>query len=121
VVKTGCVRSGRLRVPLYPVAYLGHYRYDERVQAERALIFTMPNVLRKAGFRVVIYFDDHLLSHVHMFYAEEEVKISLGSEREVPAILELRGKPRTGVKALEIAIQHQTELLEAWDQIHGKS
>lgn len=81
----------------------------------------MPNILRQDGFRVVIYLDDHLPSHVHVFKAEEEVKIDLGSDAETPTIIELRGKPRTGIKALEIVIQHQTELLQAWENIHGKA
>ena len=79
----------------------------------------MPNIFRKDGFRVVIYLDDHLPSHVHVFRAEEEVKISLGNETTPPSIIELRGKPRTGVQALELVTQKQTELLQAWENIHG--
>ena len=81
----------------------------------------MPNILRQDGFRIVIYLDDHLPSHVHVFRADEEVKISLGNATTRPKIIELRGKPRTGVKALEIVIQHQTELLKAWETIHGNA
>jgi hypothetical protein len=90
---------------------------DRKVQVKS---LAMPNVLRQDGFRIVIYLDDHLPSHVHVFRAEEEVKISLGSDIEPPQILELRGKPRTGVKALEIVMQHQTALLQAWENIHGQ-
>jgi len=39
----------------------------------------MPTILRKNGFRVVIYFDDHLPAHVHVMNADSEVKIDLGS------------------------------------------
>lgn len=81
----------------------------------------MPKILRQDGFRVVIYLDDHLPAHVHVFRAEEEVKISLGNETTPPSIIELRGKPRTGVQALEIVTQHQTELLQAWETIHGNT
>lgn len=81
----------------------------------------MPNILRQDGFRVVIYLDDHLPSHVHVFRAGEEAKISLGNETIPPNIIELRGKPRTGVQALELVTQHQTELIQAWENIHGKT
>ncbi len=81
----------------------------------------MPNILRKDGFRVVIYLDDHLPAHVHVFKADEEVKINLGSDGEMPEIIELRGKYRTAIKALEIVIQHQNELLQAWENIHGNA
>ncbi|MBC7971265.1 MAG: DUF4160 domain-containing protein, partial [Verrucomicrobia bacterium] len=81
----------------------------------------MPTVLRKDGFRIVIYFDDHLPSHVHVLSAESEVKIKLGSETEQPTVLEYRGDRRTAVKAFQLVISHQTFLLEAWKQIHGEA
>jgi hypothetical protein len=80
----------------------------------------MPTVLREAGFRVIIYFDDHLPAHVHVLNAESEVKISLGNETEQPAIVEFRGKRSTAIKALEMVISHQLDLLEAWRKIHGE-
>jgi hypothetical protein len=73
----------------------------------------MPTVLREAGFRVIIYFDDHLPAHVHALNAESEVKISFGSETEQPAIAEFRGKRSVEIKALELVVSHQHELLEA--------
>jgi Domain of unknown function (DUF4160) len=81
----------------------------------------MPTVLRKDGFRVVIYYDDHLPSHVHVLSAESEVKIELGSKTEQPTILECRGDRRNAVKALQLVISHQFDLLEAWRQIHGEA
>jgi hypothetical protein len=82
----------------------------------------MPTVLRKDGFRVVIYFDDHLPSHVHVHVlrAESEVKIDLGSKTEQPTVLEYRGDRRDAVKALQL-VNHQSDLLEAWRQIHGEA
>lgn len=81
----------------------------------------MPTVLRKDGFRVVIYFDDHLPSHVHVLSAESEVKIDLGSKTEQPTVLEYRGDRRNAVKALQLVISHQSDLVEAWRQIHGEA
>ncbi len=80
----------------------------------------MPTVLRKDGFRVVIYFDDHQPSHVRVLSAEGEVKIDLGSKTEQPTILEYRGDRRNAVKALQLVIHHQLDLIEAWRQIHGE-
>jgi hypothetical protein len=42
----------------------------------------MPTVLRKDGFAVRIYFNDHLPPHVHVFKGGGQVRISLGSETE---------------------------------------
>lgn len=81
----------------------------------------MPTVFRQDGFRVVIYFDDHLPSHVHVLSADSEVKISLGNETTQPEIIEYRGKRSIAVKALELVIAHQEELLDAWRDIHGES
>jgi hypothetical protein len=81
----------------------------------------MPTVMRKDGFRVVIYFDDHLPSHVHVLSAESEVKIDLGSKTEPPTILEYRGDRRNAAKALQLVNRYQSELLEAWRRIHGES
>lgn len=79
----------------------------------------MPTILRKNGFRVVIYFDDHLPAHVHVMNADSEVKIDLGSSANPPQIIQLNGKRGDAVKALELVNAHQNELLEAWRQIHG--
>jgi hypothetical protein len=81
----------------------------------------MPTVLRKDGFRIVIYPDDHLPSHVHVFSGESEVKINLGSEIDLAEIIEYRGKRNIAIKALSLVIEHQRELLKAWRGIHGES
>lgn len=81
----------------------------------------MPTILRKDGFRVVIYFDDHLPSHVHVISADSEVKISLGDANTSSEITEYRGKRSVAVRALELVISHQRELLDAWSEIHGEA
>lgn len=81
----------------------------------------MPTILRKNGFRVVIYFDDHLPAYVHVMNADSEVKIDLGSSANPPQIIQLNGKRGDAVKALELVTAHQNELLEAWRQIHGET
>ena len=81
----------------------------------------MPTILRKNGFRVVIYFDDHLPAHVHVMNADSEVKIDLGSSANPPQIIQFNGKRGDAVKALELVTAYQNDLLEAWRQIHGET
>ncbi|BAU14569.1 hypothetical protein LEP3755_51180 [Leptolyngbya sp. NIES-3755] len=73
----------------------------------------MPTILRKDGFRVIIYFDDHLPSHVHVLNADSEVKISLGDDSTPPEMIEYRGKRSVAIWALELVTSHQRKLLEA--------
>lgn len=80
----------------------------------------MPTVLRKDGFAVRIYFNDHLPSHVHVFKGGGQVRISLGSEVENPQLIEIQGmSDKEAIKALEIVTVHRLELLQKWEEIHG--
>ena len=79
----------------------------------------MATVLKKDGFSVRIYSNDHLPSHVHVFKAEGETKINLGNETERPKLVEIRKmSDKDAVKALNLVIDHQAELLEKWREIH---
>lgn len=79
----------------------------------------MPTVIQKDGFSVRIYSNDHLPSHVHVFKAEGEARINLGSETERPRLVEIRKmSDKDAVKALKLVINHQAELLEKWREIH---
>ncbi|MBW4681744.1 MAG: DUF4160 domain-containing protein [Microcoleus vaginatus WJT46-NPBG5] len=49
----------------------------------------MPTVLKKDGFSIRIYPNDHLPSHVHVCKAEGEAKIHLGSETECPSLVNI--------------------------------
>lgn len=81
----------------------------------------MPTVHREDGFRVVIYPNDHLPRHVHVFKADGEVIIQLGSETESAFIDQVYGgiSNREIVKAFEIVQLNQVKLLSAWKSIHG--
>lgn len=80
----------------------------------------MPTVLRKDGFAVRIYFNDHLPPHVHVFKGGGQARISLGSEIERPQLVQIEGmSDKDAAKALEIVIEHQLELLQRWEEIHG--
>ncbi|NEU73681.1 DUF4160 domain-containing protein [Hassallia byssoidea VB512170] len=79
----------------------------------------MATVFNKDGFSVRIYFNDHLPSHVHVFKAEGEAKINLGSETERPTFLAVWNMSnKDATKALNLVIEHQAELLEKWREIH---
>jgi hypothetical protein len=68
----------------------------------------------------MIYTDDHVPSHVHVFNAEGEVVIHLGTETEAPSIREVNGMRRRHVRvALEIVTDNQALLIDIWRRIHG--
>lgn len=81
----------------------------------------MPTVHREDGFRIVIYPNDHLPRHVHIFRGDGEVIIQLGSETEAPMIDQIYGdiSNRDIAKALRLVQTHQMKLLELWKSIHG--
>jgi hypothetical protein len=101
---------------------LGHWKRlwggFELINSQPFKLF-MPTIFRQDGFRVVIYTDDHEPPHVHVLKGETEVKIDLGNAKTLPNVILLRGKRSDATKALEIVIDRQTELLEAWRMIHG--
>ena len=81
----------------------------------------MPTVLKKDGFSIRIYTNDHLPSHVHAFKAEGEAKIHLGSETERPSLVNIwKMSDQDAVRALKLVSEHQVELLEKWRDIHGE-
>ncbi|MGI0484525.1 DUF4160 domain-containing protein [Pantanalinema rosaneae CENA516] len=81
----------------------------------------MPTVHREDGFRIVIYPNDHLPRHVHVFKADGEVIIQLGSDTEAPLIDQVYGdiSNKNIAKALQLVQIHQMKLLAAWREIHG--
>lgn len=77
----------------------------------------MPTVLRKDGFDFRIYFNDHLPPHIHVFKAGGQAKISINDDSE---LVQVEGMNNKDVKrALEIVMEHQQELLQKWEEIHG--
>jgi hypothetical protein len=89
----------------------------------------MPTVIRKDGFKVVIYLIDHMPSHVHVLKDDEEVRIDLGSidtengEPLVPPSLMSVSRKISNkeiAKALSLVKQHQAMLLVKWSEIHGE-
>ncbi len=77
----------------------------------------MPTIVREDGFRIVIFPNDHIPPHVHVFKSGAEVKIELGAE---PNLLSIEGKigNKDLAKALNLVAEHQNELLDKWREIH---
>lgn len=68
----------------------------------------MPTVLREGSLRVMIYTDDHLPPHVHVF---------VDGEAEVVRIV--RADRRESRRALDIVREKRDYLLGRWRGIHG--
>jgi hypothetical protein len=81
----------------------------------------MPKILEKDGFRVVIYLNDHLPSHVHVWKGRGEVRIQLGSAHIAPSLMSVEGKisSKDVAKALSLVKEHQKDLLKKWREIYG--
>jgi Domain of unknown function (DUF4160) len=78
----------------------------------------MPTIFREDGFRIVIFTDDHMPPHVHIFKSGAEVKIELIE----PKIIKVEGKisSKDVVRAYDLVVDRQLEFLEKWEEIHGK-
>lgn len=81
----------------------------------------MPTVHREDGFRIVIYPNDHLPRHAHVFRGDGEAIIQLGSNTELPSLDRVYEgmSDRDANKALRIVQANQVKLLELWESIHG--
>ncbi len=80
----------------------------------------MPTLLRQDGFDIRMYFDDHDPPHVHVFKAEGQAKIALGTSDTSPSLIMVHGMSVKAAKvALTIVIDNQSYLLEKWEEYHG--
>lgn len=80
----------------------------------------MPTVLRKNGFRFLVFTEDHIPAHVHVFKAGKEVVINLGDDAVKPWVRENKGMKRKDQdQAVLIAAEFQEFLLAEWGEIHG--
>ena len=84
------------------------------------IIVSVPTVFRQAGYRIMIYGDDHPPMHVHVFKAGGEVIINLGDEHTPPAVRKNTAVKRTDERrALEIVGDNQDRLIQEWRRKHG--
>lgn len=80
----------------------------------------MVTVLRADGLRAVIYVNDHLPAHVHVF-GDGEAKINLvgdGAPNLVWADNMTRGEVR---RAIRVVAEQLAFLLQRWEDIHGRA
>jgi Domain of unknown function (DUF4160) len=81
----------------------------------------MPTILRIDGLRFVIWPNDHVPAHVHVFSAEAEATIALGEEGGYPRLIDNRHMKRTDLaKALRAIFDHRTMLMQKWSEIHER-
>ncbi len=79
----------------------------------------MVTVLREAGFRFVIYTDDHEPAHVHVI-GDGELKVALRDGDALPQLVRAIGmKAGDRRKAMDIVRANQSMLLARWQEIHG--
>ena len=84
-------------------------------------ISRMPTVWEEDGFEFVIRTNEPRYEppHVHVFKADEEVKIALGNDEKAPAIVRIWMRERDARAALLIVANKQEYFLGAWRGIHG--
>ena len=81
----------------------------------------MVTVIRADGLRLVIYLNDHLPAHVHVF-GDGEVKINLLGPGQAPELVWADGATRSEVRrATRLVVEHQAVLLQRWEEIHGQA
>jgi hypothetical protein len=77
----------------------------------------MVTVHREAGFRFVIYVDDHEPAHVHVENGGN-AKIEIAGDR--PKLMYSRGMSGGDLrKAMLIVAEQQTAMLARWREFHG--
>ena len=80
----------------------------------------MVTVLREDGLRIVIFSNDHVPAHVHVF-GDGEAKIDIVGENAadlVWAVNMTRGEIR---RSLRVVQENLSFLRRKWEDIHGKA
>jgi hypothetical protein len=79
----------------------------------------MVTVFRAYGLRVIIFVDDHLPAHVHVF-GDGQAKVNLAGAGGTPELVWAEGMTRAEVrKAMRVVVEQQAMLLARWRDIHG--
>ena len=80
----------------------------------------MVTVIRAYGLRVVIFMDDHLPAHVHVF-GDGQAKINLLGADGGPELVWSDGMTHGEARhAMRIVVDQQVYLLARWESIHGR-
>jgi hypothetical protein len=81
----------------------------------------MVTVARGLGLRVVIFVDDHLPAHVHVF-GDGEAKINLaGADGEAELVWAVGMKAGDVRRAMRLVAGQRSALLARWEEIHGNT
>jgi hypothetical protein len=79
----------------------------------------MVTVYRAHGLRLIIFVDDHLPAHVHVF-GDGHIKVNLVGPDGAPDIVTIEGMKRGDVRhAMQIVAEQQAYLLSRWSEIRG--
>lgn len=80
----------------------------------------MPTILFINGFQFIIWPDDHEPPHVHAFKGDDQAKVRIGTNEQAPALVSIYGLTKREAKFIwGVVAEHQEELLDAWEKIHG--
>ena len=78
----------------------------------------MVTVLRADGLRFVIYLNDHLPAHVHVF-GDGEAKINLIGAQGTPDLVWANNMTRGEVRrSMRVVADQLAFLLQKWEEIH---
>jgi hypothetical protein len=103
----------------------GHPSEDDRLgpnPKRLGICYTpsVPTVLRFAGLRVVIYFNDHRPAHVHVIGRGHEALFNLRCPAGPVELRENYGFSRRDVADIEaVLLQSLADLCRAWEELHG--
>jgi hypothetical protein len=79
----------------------------------------MVTVFRAYGLRVIIFTDDHLPAHVHVF-GDGHAKINLRGAGGAPELVWADSMTRAEVRrAVQLVVEQHALLLARWEDIHG--
>ncbi len=80
----------------------------------------MPTVLRIDGYQIMIYLDDHLPAHVHVFARGCELVVNLNVSSKYVSVRNNDGFKSSEIGSIVRLVQlHRDRLCEMWKGIHG--
>jgi hypothetical protein len=81
----------------------------------------MVTVLRAEGLRIVIYVNDHLPAHVHVF-GDGEAKINLVGIEGLPELVWADRMTRGEIRrSMRVVAEQQALLLQRWETIRDRT
>lgn len=82
----------------------------------------MPTVLRRDGYRVVVFFNDHVPAHVHVFVGSDQAIFFLNCPDGPLELHENHGLSRSYLSRISAALRpHVAFLCEEWRRIHDRT